>query len=309
MFHLNKNFFFLLAILCFVFFSCNQQKADIDPVAALYSNTQVIGDIVYKTIGNKKLALDAYVPAIRLGGPVSWVRYTDTLKPALLFLHGGGWTSGSKVSRSLFVMPFVQAGYIVVTSDYRHLPEASLPEIISDTRAAIRWIYLNSDKYKIDTNRIFVSGESAGGHLALMDGALSESDLFPPDSTPLNRKLKVAGVINWFGVADLVHASETWDQTYKNIVAGKDSLDPIPLFKKCSPVTYINKNTVPILTIHGSEDKAANYDQAILLNKLLDSLGTKHTFWTIQGKKHGDFSPIEMTEATQQIWKFIHSIQ
>jgi acetyl esterase/lipase len=308
MLHLNKNYSILFGMLVSMMCSCKKQIPVIDPVAALYSNTQVIGDIIYKTIGNKKLALDAYIPAIRLGGPVSWVRYTDTLKPALLFLHGGGWTSGSKVSRSLFVMPFVQAGYVVITADYRHLPDVSLPEIISDTRAAIRWMYLNSEKYKIDTNRIFVSGESAGGHLALMVGALSESDLFPPDSLPLDRKLKVAGVINWFGVADLVHASETWDQKYINTVAGKDSLDPIPLFKKCSPVTYINKSTVPILTIHGSEDKAANYDQAILLNKLLDSTGTKHAFWTIQGKKHGDFTPIEMTEATQQIWKFIHSI-
>lgn len=285
--------------------SCKHNPRPIDQVAALYSNTQVIGDLVYKTIGNRALKLDVYIPVTRLGEP-PWVEYSKEMKPTLLFFHGGGWTSGSKISRSLFLMPYLQQGFGVVTADYRHLDEADLPEIIEDTRAALHWIYTHSEKYKFDTTRILVSGESAGGHLALMNGVLSGSELFLPDSLK-NRSLQVAGVINWFGVADLQVAFEQWDNSFRSLILGKDSLNPAELLKRCSPTTYINTKTVPVLTIHGDEDKAADYGQALLLHRILDQHQVKNKLWTIHGKKHGNFDPMDMTAAVQQIWNFIEN--
>ncbi len=285
--------------------SCTSDSNKVDEVASLYSNTQVIGDIVYKSTGSRNLKLDAYIPVKRLGEP-PWIEYSEPLKPTLLFFHGGGWTSGNKISRSLFLMPYIQRGFCVVTADYRHLDEATLPEIIEDTRAALHWIYAHQDKYRMDTGRILVSGESAGGHLALMNGVLNGSNLFLPDSLK-NYSLRVAVVINWFGVADLNEASEDWDMGFRSLVAGTDSIRAQELLKQCSPVTYIDSNSVPVLTIHGSEDKAADYKQAVLLHRLLDQNKVKNKLWTIKGKKHGNFDPQEMTAAVQQIWKFIET--
>lgn len=297
---------FLYWCWCSVLFAgwnCRTDSAPINEVAALYTNTQVIGDLVYKTVGDQKLRLDLYVPVTRLGEP-PWINYSADLKPILLFFHGGGWTSGNKISRSLFLMPYIQKGYAVVTADYRHLDAATLPEIVEDTRAALYWVYAHTDQYKLDTNRILVSGESAGGHLALMNGVLSGSPLFVPDS--LQRfSFRVAGVINWFGVADLSQAYPLWDSAFQVLVAGRDIADRQALLKKCSPVTYINAQTVPVLTIHGSEDRAAEYSQAILLHRLLDQNKVKNKLWTIPGKKHGNFDAQEMTMAYNQIWEFI----
>jgi len=284
---------------------CRPQVNSVDDVAALYSNTQVIGDITYKSAITRNLKLDAYIPVRRLGEP-PWIEYSDELKPTLLFFHGGGWTSGNKISRSLFLMPYIQKGFAVVTADYRYLDEASLPEIIGDTRAALHWVYTHQEKYRFDTSRILVSGESAGGHLALMNGVLNNTGLFLQDSLK-NFSLRVSGVINWFGVADLHEAYSDWDDAFRRLVVGKDSTSPHELLKLCSPVTYIGSNTVPVLTIHGSEDKAADYRQALLLHRLLDQNKVKNKLWTIHGKKHGNFDPLEMTAAVEQIWKFIET--
>lgn len=285
--------------------ACTSNADKIDEVASLYSNTQVIGDIVYKSTSSRQLKLDAYIPVKRLGEP-PWIEYSEPLKPMLLFFHGGGWTSGNKISRSLFLMPYINRGFGVVTADYRHLDEATLPDIIEDTRAALHWIYAHQEKYRMDTARILVSGESAGGHLALMNGVLSGGNLFLPDSLK-NYSLRVAGVINWFGVADLNETYEDWDMAFRALVAGPDTTRAQEILKQCSPVTYIDSNTVPVLTIHGSEDKAAEYDQALLLHRLLDQNKVKNKLWTIQGKKHGNFDSQEMTAAVQQIWKFIET--
>ena len=67
--------------------ACEKQPVQIDPVAALYSDTQVIPNIEFSNIDSISLKLDVYVQTKRLGEP-PWVEYSDDRKPTLLFLHG-----------------------------------------------------------------------------------------------------------------------------------------------------------------------------------------------------------------------------
>jgi acetyl esterase/lipase len=250
---------FLIPLL-FIVMSCEKQGDTLDPVAALYSDTQVISNVAYSNVDSIPLLLDVYVRAKRLGEP-PWVEYSDTRKPTLLFLHGGGWTSGDKISRSLFLMPYVEKHWCVVTANYRHLDQAGLVEICRDARSALRWIYDNAAKYKFDTTKIVVSGESAGGHLSLMTGLSNDEPLFDQGSTGGHR-LKVAAIVNWFGVADLVKASEGWDESYLSQVvpnpAYRDSILSVT-----SPIQYISATSPPVMTIHGDQDTAAPYAQGV----------------------------------------------
>ena len=246
---------------------------------------------------------------MRLGGPDNRVEYTDELKPTLFFLPGGGWQSGDKISRSLFLMPYVEKGFVVVTANYRHIPDTGLPAIIGDTRAALNWIYENSAKYKMDTNKIVISGESAGGHLALI-GVIDNETLFPQEEKKIERKMKVTAIVNWFGVADLNLANTHWDQNRaKEVFFGggqiesQENIDA--LLQKCSPVSYLDTQIPPKISIHGNEDVSARYEQSVLLHEKLEQLGIKNTFITIPGKKHGNFSPEEMTLATKEVWNFL----
>ena len=63
-----------------------------------------------------------------------------------------------------------------------------------------------------------------------------------------------------------------------------------------------------IITIHGTEDSALPYKQAVNLHQKLREVGVKEKLHTIKDKKHGDFSPEELTQIYQEIWKFLESV-
>lgn len=286
--------------------ACHRPADPIDEVAALYSNCTVIPNVEYSKIDSTSLLADIYVPAKHLGEP-PWNEFSNDRKPTLLYIHGGGWQNGDKESRSLFLMPFISKGWCVVTIDYRLLDKATLPAIIGDPRAALNWIYDNAEKYKFDTTKIIVSGESAGGHLALMTGLLTADTAFESKGRKITRKMKVAGIINWFGVADLNVAAKGWDASFLKQVTKGDP-NPDSLLRLCSPTTYIDSSSPPAITIHGDQDKMANYEQAPLLRDKLNRYGVKNYLFTVSGKKHGNFDPQEMTDIYRQIWKFLDEI-
>lgn len=87
--------------------------------------------------------------------------------PALVWLHGGGWTGGSvesvdSQSRHLCV----GAGCVVVSVEYRLAPQHKFPAAAEDSYAAVKWIARNAAAHNVDAGRIAVGGTSAGGNLA-----------------------------------------------------------------------------------------------------------------------------------------------
>ncbi|MBR2203897.1 MAG: alpha/beta hydrolase fold domain-containing protein [Prevotella sp.] len=93
-------------------------------------------------------------------------------RAAILIIHGGGWSAGSKndlVYRSLMV-DMALKGYVVCNMNYRLVQEAPMPACIEDVKSAVNWMKSNAERLGIDANRIGTYGHSAGGHLSLMAG-------------------------------------------------------------------------------------------------------------------------------------------
>ena len=95
-------------------------------------------------------------------------------KPALMFIHGGGWVGGTPYTVENFCRFIAEkADAVVFNIDYSLAPEKKWPNGLLDCFAALKHIYDNADKYNIDKNKIGVSGDSAGGNLtcclSLMD--------------------------------------------------------------------------------------------------------------------------------------------
>lgn len=84
----------------------------------------------------------------------------------LLFLHGGYWRSLDKSVFSWLAASWVAAGVSVAMANYRLAPGASIEEIVDDAIAATNWLMLNGMKHGVATDRVVVSGHSAGAHLA-----------------------------------------------------------------------------------------------------------------------------------------------
>lgn len=96
----------------------------------------------------------------------------DAPRPAIVFIHGGGWRSGDK-RRGYFIngaMEYAQRGYVCISVNYRLTGEAPFPACIEDVKCAVRWLRANARKYNIDPRRVGGYGNSAGAHLVAMLG-------------------------------------------------------------------------------------------------------------------------------------------
>ena len=83
----------------------------------------------------------------------------------LVFIHGGYWRSLDKSVFSWLAAPFVAAGVGVALPNYRLAPAVRIDDIVEDAIAAMNWLMLNGVKHRLATQRVVVSGHSAGGHL------------------------------------------------------------------------------------------------------------------------------------------------
>ena len=126
--------------------------AKTNPYEHSFLKGRVQQNLEYAQAGGESLKLDAYVPAGR--GPF----------PAVIFVHGGGWSGGDKMGGNdpLFA-PVAKRGMAWFTINYRLAPKHNYPAPVEDIHAAIRWVKANANRFNIDPNRIALVGESAGG--------------------------------------------------------------------------------------------------------------------------------------------------
>ena len=109
------------------------------------------------------------------------LRQKDGLAPCLVFFHGGGWVIGNLETHDVVCRKLAHEGELIVISvDYRLAPEHKFPAAIDDAISATRWISANGRELGIDTARLIVGGDSAGGNLAAVV-ALAAREAGGPD--------------------------------------------------------------------------------------------------------------------------------
>jgi len=254
---------------------------------------QVIPNVTYVTAGGVDLKLDVYQR-----------RGATTPQPTVIYIHGGFWAAGNKEGAIMKLLPWMEMGWNVVNVEYRLAKVALAPAAVEDCMCALRFINNNAKTYNVDTSRIVVTGESAGGHLALSLGMI-------PESVGLARECegpplpKVAAVINWFGVTDVM---DVIDGPHKANIAAT-WLGSLPnreeIAKRLSPLTYVRPGLPPILTIQGDADTTVPYDQGVRLHAALAKAGVVNQHLTIPGGKHGNFTPEERTRIYVTIREFL----
>jgi acetyl esterase/lipase len=233
--------------------------------------------------------LDVYVPSGR--GPY----------PAVLWIHGGAWSSGDK--NELPIRYQAERGYVVASMQYRLSAEAKFPAQLHDAKAALRYLRAHAGEYEIDPARIAVAGDSAGGHLAALlaltagDPALEGAAL---GKTGVSSAVAAAAI--FYGPSDLASMNA------QAAAAGcKGSLDhdapdsPESLLLGCtitearcrpqvqaaSPVHYVDAGDPPMLLEHGALDCVVPAQQSRDLHKALSAAGVDSQLVLIPGQDHG----------------------
>ncbi len=190
-------------------------------------------------------------------------------KPVLVFFYGGGWANGTRKEYSYAARPFVEAGYIVVLPDYRHVPSVRFPAFVEDSADAVKWVQANIARYGGDPNRVSVAGHSAGAYNALML-ALDPQWL---GNRPVKAAISLAGPTDFYPF-----------KTRRSIDAM--SLAPDPLVTQ--PISFVRKDAPPILLIHGTADTVVRVRNANSLYAKQSAAGGQISLRALNGASHDD---------------------
>ena len=254
---------------------------------------RTVPNITYLTANNYEAKLDVYE-----------ARNQATPQPTVIYIHGGGWTGGTKEGNVLNLLPYFEMGWNVVNVEYRLARVSLAPAAVEDCLCALRWVIHNARQYNVDTSRIVVTGNSAGGHLALTTGMI-------PASAGLDRQcpgpeeLKVAAIVNWYGITDVADLLEGPNmKTYAVTWLGSRE-NRKEIAERVSPLAYVRPGLPPILSIQGDADPTVPYTHSVRLHAALEKAGVPNQLITVPGGKHGNFKPEEYPKLYSEIRAFL----
>jgi para-nitrobenzyl esterase len=262
---------------------------------------------------SKNLLLDIYKP-----------NNEEPLKPAVVFIHGGGFTGGDKSMAAAFdtLTYFAERGFIGISINYRllrdygtlpntllnainaipNLSESSRDQVkamypaIRDAKGAIRWVYQQADALGIDTDHISVVGGSAGSIIGVALGVINSEDYTNELTTSddptlitvnLDQSAVVHTVINHWGSAGGVNLLEQLDG-----------------------VSRWDESDSPLSIVHGTVDTTVAFSNAQELRAIYSSTGAPFAYYPLEGMGHGAWSAtVEGKTLNELAFDFIVSSQ
>ena len=281
----------------------------------------------YKTTGDLRILADVYRTP------------DEVIRPAILSIHGGALIMGNRswLGSDVLVQKYFDAGYAIVSIDYRLAPQVKLNQILEDIDDAYRWVRTEGPRlFRIDPNRIAVVGHSGGGYLALM-----AAFRFTP---------RPAAVVSFYGYGDIAgewysrpdpfysrQPAVTKEEAYQSVgtrvvtedpeatrerfylytrqqglwpreVVGHDPDKEPRVFDPLCPVRNVSKSYPPTLLLHGDKDTDVPFEQSVLMARELERHGVQHEFIALAGKGHGfdrDASDPAIAAAFDRVMAFL----
>jgi acetyl esterase/lipase len=233
-----------------------------------------VESITYRPLKDEDLKLHIYYPK------------RDGFFPVIVFVHGGGWLSGSKDEKSSIEVSMMLAnlGYCVFNIDYRLIrlepfakkgehphDHPTIREMVSDVRSAIIFAKRNASKYKGNPDEFFLFGRSAGAHLVLLTAFSCDDEFFKMEGIMCSKEeAGITGLIAFYPVTDLNEFYKLYGTGPVRLAlektVGGSLKEKEELYKLFSPVSYITaervKNIPPIFIAAGKQDKIVNVKQS-----------------------------------------------
>lgn len=263
---------------------------------------------IYKSVGNLRIRADVH-------------RAQDGIpRPAAVWIHGGALINGGRqgVPRLLKDL-LLEAGFAVVSIDYRLAPESKLPAIVRDVEDAFHWIRRDGAKlFQAELGPVVALGSSAGGYLALTSGHRT--------------RVKPSAIVSFWGYGDLIGE---WYSTpsphtrhYRTVipreealrqvsgppisnaadrngnggafyqhcrqhgiwpeqVSGWDPREEAEKFEPYMPLCNVDPDFPPTFLVHGTSDTDVPYEQSSLMAEQFRRHGVPFELLSVEGAEHG----------------------
>lgn len=226
---------------------------------------------VYKVVNNQELYADMF----RVDGR------QEHAAPAIVFFHGGGWMSGSPDEFYEACRRYARKGFVTFSIHYRLSvgndgsvpnPDVTPVESTKDARSALRWLKKNAESMNVDSARIVVGGQSAGGQLAL---ATALCDSVNEDTDDVS-------------ISPVPEALLLFSSNVNTLEAWADYLmgDRRKEIWSISPYHNLKKGMPPVVAFHGEDDDQVLFYIVGLFRNKMKQLGNHYELYTYPGRKH-----------------------
>lgn len=206
--------------------------------------------------------------------------------PLLIHVHGGSWAGGHRRQQAQpLIRDMARRGWIVAAIDYPLVPEATFPDQVIAIHGAVRWFRDRADELGIDPGAIFLTGGSAGAHLASLvtltdtEGAWTRRRADEPP---------VRGGVMLYGVYDLLDrhgVRDVWPILSEALIKADPSIEP-DKFHRGSPVDQVTPTAPPFLVVHGIADSLVPVAESRHFVDVLDREGVQHVLIALPGATH-----------------------
>ncbi|MFT5522075.1 MAG: acetyl esterase/lipase [Pirellulaceae bacterium] len=240
--------------------------------AVAAQNPTIHRDLVYATRGDVKLKADLFTPTGT--GPF----------PAILMVHGGAWMMGHQRHMDHISKPACLRGYVVLSITYRFAPKDKFPAQIHDCKEALRWLRENSEKFKMDPNRVAGYGYSAGAHLVSLMGTTDKKDGLEGESEGSEASTRLQAVVAGGTPTDFRVFPEN-NNKLSYFFAGTRKQKP-QQYELASPNAFVTKDDPPFFFFHGTKDKLVPIVGAQEMKENLEKTGVRAEMFELDGKGH-----------------------
>lgn len=199
--------------------------------------------------------------------------------PTVLWVHGGGWISGSKQHAQGYFKRLAQHGVNVVAVEYQFAPQVTYPKQLEQIDQALVFLSSHATQLQLDANQLYLAGDSAGANMVSHYAALLTNPDFAQDSafTPHIQAAQIKGLILHCGIYDLEHFVATATDEVKLLEWGILNLvqaytggqqDNAALLASISPAQHISANYPPVLISGGNHDFLTKNQSLPFVNRL-----------------------------------------
>jgi alpha-L-fucosidase 2 len=225
-----------------------------------------ITEVEYAVVDGQSLKLDVRVASDR-----------PAKSPAVVMVHGGGWSGGAKGDEPEFLDSLCDTGLTVFAISYRLAPAHRWPAQIDDVRTALQWVIAHAHEHGADATRLGIAGYSAGGHLAAL-------------AATVDAPKELAAVLLLAAPTDLVLDNFRRGKVSPSMLNlfGKEQFDSevIETFWRVSPINYVRPGLPPFLLLNGTKDESVPHAQSAHLHQRLSDVGVPSDLISLEGSPH-----------------------